>query len=97
MRLAPLDRTYRTAHTLQRIAEDELDLRVQAPEVIVGPALHRFQYRGVEPEEKRLPIGHDLLMNRAGVQDGLCGFFAAKHDEQVADHVRLSLLVELDD
>src|SRR4051812_46004916 len=41
--------------------------------------------------------GRSLLVERAGVDDGLGVAFAAQHDHQVRDHRRLALVVELDD
>ena len=43
----------------QRLPEEELDLPVQAAQVVVGPALERLQQPGVHPQEEWLPLGHD--------------------------------------
>ena len=42
----------------QRIAQDELDLRVEAAQIVVRPALHRVEHGAVDPQEEGLPFGH---------------------------------------
>jgi hypothetical protein len=43
---------------MQRAPKDELDLCVQAAEIIVRPALNRVQETTVHSQEKRFPLGH---------------------------------------
>jgi hypothetical protein len=42
----------------ERPPQEELDLRVQAAQVVVRPALDRVQHRWVDPEQERLALGH---------------------------------------
>ena len=44
---------------LRRAAQQELDLRVEAAQIVVRPALDGVQHRGVDPKEERFTIGHD--------------------------------------
>ena len=48
----------RAAGPAQRLAQDELDLRVEAAQIIVRPALHRVEHGAVDPQEERLPLRH---------------------------------------
>jgi hypothetical protein len=43
----------------QRPPEDELDVSVEAAQIVVGPALQRIQDRFVDPQEKGLPFSHE--------------------------------------
>ncbi|MGH9203974.1 MAG: hypothetical protein ACRD2A_22330, partial [Vicinamibacterales bacterium] len=45
-----------TACLAQRATQQKLDLRVQASQVVVGPALHRLEQLGINPEEERFSI-----------------------------------------
>jgi hypothetical protein len=85
------------ASAAQGVAQDELDLRVEAAQIVVRPPLYRIQNGAVDPQEKGFPLGHGLLVNRAGVHDRLRRLLAAQHDQEIADHLRLSLFVECDD
>jgi hypothetical protein len=49
---------WRAPRISQRTPKDELNLRVQAPEIIIRPPLNRVQQIAVHPQEKRLPLGH---------------------------------------
>ena len=49
------------ADTLQGVSQDVFDLRVEAAQIIIGPALHGLEHRRIDPEEKRLAIGHDPI------------------------------------
>ena len=84
---------------LERPAQDELDLRVETPELVVSPLLQRVVDARVDPEQECLALGHGtiLVVQRPRVDDRLRVAIAAEHDEQVAHHRRLALLVELDD
>ncbi len=42
-----------------RLAQQELDLAVQAAQLIVGPALDRVEQLAVHTQEERLPFCHD--------------------------------------
>ena len=88
----------RPAGFSQRLSEQELDLAVQAAQVIVCPALN-----GVEHVAGRSEAGmacdppRRLLIDRSRVDDRLRRALAAEHHEQVADHRGLPLVVELDE
>ena len=43
---------------LQDSPQQELDLRVQAAQVVVGPALERVEDVAIDPQQERLPVGH---------------------------------------
>ncbi len=58
-------------------------------------------YGGVQAEKDALApapwgVGHGLLVERSGIDDRLCAPVAAEHDQEVRDHGRFTLLVELD-
>jgi len=40
-------------------AQHELDLAVQAAQIIIGPTLHRVEYVTVNAQQKRLAFSHD--------------------------------------
>ncbi len=42
----------------ERPSQDEVDLAVEATEIVVGPALERLEEGRIEPEEERFSIGH---------------------------------------
>jgi hypothetical protein len=42
----------------QRVPQDELDLAVQAAQVVVRPALNGIEYVAIDPEQKGLPFSH---------------------------------------
>ena len=44
----------------QGVAQQVLNLRVHAAEVVVGPTLYRIEQRRVDAQEKRFPVGHVL-------------------------------------
>jgi hypothetical protein len=56
----------------QCASKKELDLPVQAAQVIVRPALNGVEYFAVDPQQEWLSLGHvRLLVDRAGVDDRL--------------------------
>jgi len=79
----------------KRLAQDVFDLPVQATQIVIGPALHRFEHRRVDAQEEGFPDSHDLLMDGAGVENRLCASLTAEDDQEIADHRRLPFLVEL--
>ena len=52
--------------------EQELDLAVDAAELVRGPAVHLFPQLGADPEQEFLALGHDAFLGvqRTGVDDG---------------------------
>jgi len=91
---APLLFAARVPHDLR---QDELDLSVHAAELVRRPLLERVPELGTDSEEKGLPLRQRarLLVEGSGVQDRGRGVLAAEDDEQVADHRRFPLLVQL--
>ena len=76
-----------------------LDLRVHAAQIVGGPPGDRVVDVGIQAQQHLLALRHAAIssVERAGVHDGLGGPIAAEHDQQVGDHLRLALLVEVDD
>jgi hypothetical protein len=50
----------RAARLLDRPAQDELDLPIQAAQIVVRPALEGLQQGRVDTKEKRLTFGHGI-------------------------------------
>lgn len=57
----------------QRPPQDEFDLRIQAAQIVICPALDRFQHGRVDAEKEGFALGHGVgvnlvfaLMSRAG-------------------------------
>ena len=48
----------------ERVAKQEFDLPVEAPEVVVGPALQCLEQHRVDPEEKRFAFSHSVTRQR---------------------------------
>jgi hypothetical protein len=42
----------------QRIAQQVLDLAVQAAQVVVGPALNGLEHGGIDPQQEGLAVRH---------------------------------------
>ena len=90
----------RAARPAKRLPEKILDLGVQAAQVVVCPALNALEHGRVDANQEGFPVRHGvpvLLMDGAGVQDRLRAPLATQHDQEIADHRRLALLVEVDD
>ena len=51
---------FQSPRLLGRAAQEELDLRVQAAQIVVRPALDGVQHGGVDTKEKRLALGQGL-------------------------------------
>ncbi len=43
----------------QRRPQQELDLAVQAAQVVVRPALNGIQHVAIDPKQKGFPVGHE--------------------------------------
>jgi hypothetical protein len=83
---------------LERATQEKLDLRVDAPQLVARPALECGVRRRIEAQQKSLPLGHPpLLVERTGVDDRLRPSVRAEHDQQIAHHRGLPLLIETDD
>jgi hypothetical protein len=48
-----------TSGLAQHAAQHELDLPVQAAQIVARPAFQRLEHVGIDPEEKRPPLAHD--------------------------------------
>jgi len=82
----------------QHAPQQELDLAVQAAQLVVRPCLQRVEHGGIDTEQERLALGHATsVVEGARVDDWLRAALAAEHHEQVAHHRCLALFVELDD
>jgi hypothetical protein len=46
------------ASAAQRIAKEEFDLGVQAPQVIIRPSLNGVEHGRIDPQEKRFSVRH---------------------------------------
>ena len=82
----------------QSVAQDPLDLAVCAAHLVRGPALHRGPDLRVYAERILLAHGHvvsTLLVEGAGVEDGLSLGLAAEDDHQVGCHHGLAVVIEL--
>ena len=94
-------RLRQAADAFERVTQQEFDLRVHRTQIVVCPSLHRIEQRLVNTKEKWLALGHwsraGSAEDRAGVHDRRGRSFRAEHDQQIAHHLRLSLLVEHDD
>src|SRR5688572_21601426 len=44
---------------LQHLSQHELDLPVQAPQLVVRPRLQRFEDGGIDAKEERLALSHE--------------------------------------
>ena len=50
---------FQPAGLLGGAPQDELDLRVEAAQIIVRPALHGVEHGRIDTKQERLAIGHD--------------------------------------
>jgi hypothetical protein len=48
-----------TSDVAQYAAQHELDLPVQAAQIVARPAFQRLEHVGIDPKEKRPPLAHD--------------------------------------
>ena len=87
---------FHAAYLPQSVAQHVLDLAIQGAQIVIRPALQRGQQSGIEPHEKRFALRHDLLIDRAGVDDRLSILIGAQHDQQVAHHRCLTILIQRD-
>lgn len=103
LNVLPIDwRIHRRVTTggLQRASQHELDLRIEAAQIVVRPPLHGVQQLAINTEQERLAIRHvgfALLVERAGVHHGLRIPIRAQHHQQVAHHRGFPLLIQLND
>jgi hypothetical protein len=66
---------------LQRATQDELDLPVQAAQVVVRPALERIEDVPVDAQQKGFTFSHKSLVKGPGIHDRLRAALAAQHDQ----------------
>jgi hypothetical protein len=84
----------------QRLAQNVLDLRVDAPQFVLGPALHGVEDVGTDTKWIGFLLGQSTDpsgVQAARIDDRLRTAFATEHHEQVRNHCGLSFLVELHD
>ncbi len=80
----------------QRLPKQELDLAVEAAELVRSPTAQFLEIFSLEAQEECLSFSHVLLIDRAGVDNRLSRPVAAQNYEQVADHRSAAFLVEFD-
>jgi hypothetical protein len=71
-------------------------LRVEAAELIGGPAGEGVVNRGVHAQQHLLAVIHGSRIESAGVDHGRSWLVTAEHYHQVTHHGRFALLVEID-
>jgi len=54
-----------SARLLEGAAQEELDLRIEAAQIVVRPALDRLQQGRVDTKQEGFPIRHDVLTGRS--------------------------------
>ncbi len=52
--------TRRASGPSERVAQQELDVRIQTAEIVVGPSLHRVEHGRIDAQQERLAIHHGL-------------------------------------
>jgi hypothetical protein len=95
----PADVARQATRIGQRLPEQVFDLCVRAAQVVRRPASQRVVHHGIQAEQNLLPFGghgtSGSLIERAGVDNRLGVAVTTQHHQQVADHDRLALLVEV--
>ena len=94
-----------TSGIVENPSQQEFDLGVGAPQLVGGPTSQRVVHGGVEAEQDVLAFGHrrvqrpliGLLVQGAGIDDGLRPPVAAQHHEEIRDHGGLAFFVQVDD
>jgi len=83
----------------QGLGDDPLQLAVGAAELIRSPGLNSVHRLSVDAEDKALGVllCHRLMVQRSCVHYRLSGVVATEHNEQVADHSSLLVVVEVND
>ncbi len=69
--------------TGQGLAQKDLELRVDAAQLNGREALDRFEHLGPHPHQEGAftGTGHDLAVQRTGIEHGLGVAVAAEHDQ----------------
>src|SRR5258708_12733229 len=77
--------------SFELLAQQKLDLPIQRPQFVVGPALHGVEQLLVRAQKKRLSLPHRrrLPEDGAGVHHGRRPPPAPHHPHQFAPHLRL--------
>ena len=47
-----------TSRTFQRLAQEKLDLSVEAAQIVIGPSLHLFEDAVVNPKQEGFTFSH---------------------------------------
>ncbi len=86
---------FQAAILAKGLAQHVLDLRIQRPKFVVGPALHCLENLGIDAQRIGFFLAHDLV-NRTGVDDRLRAAFTAEDDQQIADHGCAAFRIQID-
>lgn len=81
----------------QCLAKQELDLAIEAAELIRSPTAQFLQIFGIQAQEECLSLSHVSLIDRAGIHHRLGRPIAAQDHEQIAHHRSPALFIQLDD
>jgi hypothetical protein len=81
------------------LPQEILDLTIDTPQVVLGPALQLGPEITVNAKEKGLPFTHvaPSCVERSRIDHGVNFGFAAKDNHEIAHHGRAALVVEMDD
>lgn len=91
---------WRTPRLLKCLAQDELDLPVEAAQIVIRPPLDGVQQLAIHAEEEWFSVSHEswrLLVQGPGVQYGLGIAVRTQDDEQIGNHGRFAVIVQRDD
>ena len=81
------------------LAQEILDLTIDTPQVVLGPALQLGPEITVNAKQKGLPFSHvgPSRVECSRVDDRVNLGLAAKDNHEIAHHGRAALVVEMDD
>ena len=81
-----------------RLAQEILDLTIDTPQVVLGPALQLDPEITVNAKQKGLPFSHvgPSRVERSRVDNRVNLGFAAKDNHEIAHHGRAALVVQMD-
>lgn len=83
----------------KRLPKYVLNLAVRTPHVVYGPFLYGLPYFSIYAQWVLFSLGHTehlrLLIERAGIHNGLSLGIATENNHEVGRHNRLSIFVEI--
>lgn len=97
---------FQPAAFAQGFVDNPLELSVGAAKFVGSPFFNGFHRSGINTKYETFGgiffLSHsatdsELMVQRSGIHNRLCGFVSAKHYQQVAYHGRFFLFVELHD